>query len=67
MEVSERTGISQSMLSQLESGARSPSLTTLATLGDVFGINPLRLIEVEGDYCSLSPAERRATRTEEEG
>jgi transcriptional regulator with XRE-family HTH domain len=58
--VSERAGISVSMLSQVERGLLDPSLDTLRNIADALGTAPFRLLAEEGPIAGLvRRAERR--------
>jgi transcriptional regulator with XRE-family HTH domain len=57
--VSERAGISVSMLSQVERGLLDPSLDTLRNIADALGTAPFRLLAEEGPIAGLV---RRAER-----
>ncbi|HET6173111.1 MAG TPA: XRE family transcriptional regulator [Gaiellales bacterium] len=59
--VSERAGISVSMLSQVERGLLDPSLDTLRNIADALGTAPFRLLADEG---SAAVVVRRAERRE---
>jgi transcriptional regulator with XRE-family HTH domain len=51
--VSERAGISVSMLSQVERGLLDPSLDTLRNIADALGTAPFRLLAEEGPVAGL--------------
>jgi transcriptional regulator with XRE-family HTH domain len=51
--VSERAGISVSMLSQVERGLLDPSLDTLRNIADALGTAPFRLLAEEGPMAGL--------------
>ena len=58
--VSERAGISVSMLSQVERGLLDPSLDTLRNIADALGTAPFRLLAEEGPIAGVvRRAERR--------
>jgi transcriptional regulator with XRE-family HTH domain len=58
--VSERAGISVSMLSQVERGLLDPSLDTLRNIADALGTAPFRLLAEEGPVAGVvRRAERR--------
>jgi transcriptional regulator with XRE-family HTH domain len=58
--VSERAGISVSMLSQVERGLLDPSLETLRNIADALGTAPFRLLAEEGSVAGVvRRAERR--------
>ena len=59
--VSERAGISVSMLSQVERGLLDPSLDTLRNIADALGTAPFRLLAEEGAVVGVvRRGERRA-------
>jgi transcriptional regulator with XRE-family HTH domain len=62
--VSERAGISVSMLSQVERGLLDPSLDTLRNIADALGTAPFRLLAEEGPVAGLV---RRAQRRISDG
>jgi transcriptional regulator with XRE-family HTH domain len=63
--VSERAGISVSMLSQVERGLLDPSLDTLRNIADALGTAPFRLLAEEGSAASVvCRAERRVLEVE---
>ena len=47
-DLAERTGVSFSTLSRIESGQNQPSLTTLASLSEHFGLSPANLLDLAG-------------------
>ena len=51
--VSERAGISVSMLSQVERGLLDPSLDTLRNIADALGTAPFRLLAEEGSVAGI--------------
>jgi transcriptional regulator with XRE-family HTH domain len=51
--VSERAGISVSMLSQVERGLLDPSLDTLRNIADALGTAPFRLLAEEGSVAGV--------------
>ena len=51
--VSERAGISVSMLSQVERGLLDPSLDTLRKIADALGTAPFRLLAEEGPVAGV--------------
>ena len=51
--VSERAGISVSMLSQVERGLLDPSLDTLRNIADALGTAPFRLLAEEGSGAGI--------------
>ena len=51
--VSERAGISVSMLSQVERGLLDPSLDTLRNIADALGTAPFRLLAEEGPVAGI--------------
>src|SRR5258706_2286405 len=51
--VSERAGISVSMLSQVERGLLDPSLDTLRNIAEALGTSPFRLLEEEGTVSGI--------------
>jgi transcriptional regulator with XRE-family HTH domain len=51
--VSERAGISVSMLSQVERGLLDPSLDTLRNIADALGTAPFRLLAEEGPVAGV--------------
>jgi transcriptional regulator with XRE-family HTH domain len=51
--VSERAGISVSMLSQVERGLLDPSLDTLRNIADALGTAPFRLLAEEGSAAGV--------------
>ncbi len=51
--VSERAGISVSMLSQVERGLLDPSLDTLRNIADALGTAPFRLLAEEGPIAGV--------------
>jgi transcriptional regulator with XRE-family HTH domain len=51
--VSERAGISVSMLSQVERGLLDPSLDTLRNIADALGTAPFRLLAEEGSAAAV--------------
>ena len=62
--VSERAGISVSMLSQVERGLLDPSLDTLRNIADALGTAPFRLLAEEGPVAGVV---RRGERRERHG
>lgn len=63
--VSERAGISVSMLSQVERGLLDPSLDTLRNIADALGTASFRLLAEEGPVAGLvRRGERRIVRDE---
>ena len=62
--VSERAGISVSMLSQVERGLLDPSLDTLRNIADALGTAPFRLLAEEGPVAGVV---RRGERRDRHG
>ena len=60
--VSERAGISVSMLSQVERGLLDPSLDTLRNIADALGTAPFRLLAEEGPVAGIVRRRRAADR-----
>jgi transcriptional regulator with XRE-family HTH domain len=65
--VSERAGISVSMLSQVERGLLDPSLDTLRNLADALGTAPFRLLAEEGPVAGLVRQGERKILTDDAG
>jgi transcriptional regulator with XRE-family HTH domain len=65
--VSERAGISVSMLSQVERGLLDPSLDTLRNIADALGTAPFRLLAEEGPVAGLVRRGERRIVTDEAG
>jgi transcriptional regulator with XRE-family HTH domain len=65
--VSERAGISVSMLSQVERGLLDPSLDTLRNIADALGTAPFRLLAEEGPVAGLVRRGERRIVTDETG
>lgn len=58
MQVAQKLGISNTALSQYESGKRMPSLEALRSLAELYGVTMDRLVlNVEPEEASLSAAE----------
>jgi transcriptional regulator with XRE-family HTH domain len=65
--VSERAGISVSMLSQVERGLLDPSLDTLRNIADALGTAPYRLLAEEGSAAGVVRRRGRRFVESEEG
>ena len=65
--VSERAGISVSMLSQVERGLLDPSLDTLRNIADALGTAPFRLLAEEGPVAGVVRRGERRTLVERGG
>src|SRR5882757_6848216 len=65
--VSERAGISVSMLSQVERGLLDPSLETLRNIAEALGTAPFRLLAEEGPIAGLIRRGERRIVTDEAG
>ena len=65
--VSERAGISVSMLSQVERGLLDPSLDTLRNIADALGTAPFRLLAEEGPVAGVVRRGERRSVTDEAG
>ena len=65
--VSERAGISVSMLSQVERGLLDPSLDTLRNIADALGTAPFRLLAEEGPVAGVIRRGERRVVTDETG
>ena len=65
--VSERAGISVSMLSQVERGLLDPSLDTLRNIADALGTAPFRLLAEEGPVAGVVRRGERRIVTDEAG
>jgi transcriptional regulator with XRE-family HTH domain len=65
--VSERAGISVSMLSQVERGLLDPSLDTLRNIADALGTASFRLLAEEGPVTGLVRRGERRILTDEAG
>ena len=65
--VSERAGISVSMLSQVERGLLDPSLDTLRNIADALGTAPFRLLAEEGPIAGVVRRGERRSVTEGAG
>jgi transcriptional regulator with XRE-family HTH domain len=65
--VSERAGISVSMLSQVERGLLDPSLDTLRNIADALGTAPFRLLAEEGPVAGVVRRGERRTITDDAG
>ena len=63
--VSERAGISVSMLSQVERGLLDPSLDTLRNIADALGTAPFRLLAEEASPTAVVRRAQRRTRSDE--
>ncbi|MFN3999482.1 helix-turn-helix domain-containing protein [Algoriphagus sp.] len=51
-EVAEFLGVSQKILSNMESGKTQPSVVQLAMLGDIYGVDMLKLLSDNGIHLS---------------
>ena len=66
--VSERAGISVSMLSQVERGLLDPSLDTLRNIADALGTAPFRLLAEEGSVAGVvRRGERKVIEGDDDG
>lgn len=65
--VSERAGISVSMLSQVERGLLDPSLDTLRNIADALGTASFRLLAEEGPVAGVVRSEERRIVTDADG
>jgi transcriptional regulator with XRE-family HTH domain len=65
--VSERAGISVSMLSQVERGLLDPSLDTLRNIADALGTAPFRLLAEEGPVAGVVRRGERRSVTDDAG
>jgi transcriptional regulator with XRE-family HTH domain len=65
--VSERAGISVSMLSQVERGLLDPSLDTLRNIADALGTAPFRLLAEEGPVAGIVRRGERRIITDDAG
>jgi transcriptional regulator with XRE-family HTH domain len=65
--VSERAGISVSMLSQVERGLLDPSLGTLRNIADALGTAPFRLLAEEGPVAGIVRRGERRIVTDDDG
>lgn len=65
--VSERAGISVSMLSQVERGLLDPSLDTLRNIADALGTAPFRLLAEEGPVAGVVRRGQRRMLADETG
>jgi transcriptional regulator with XRE-family HTH domain len=65
--VSERAGISVSMLSQVERGLLDPSLDTLRNIADALGTAPFRLLAEEGPVAGIVRRSDRRVRLDDAG
>lgn len=54
-EVAELLGISQKTLSNLESGKTQPSVVQLAKMGEIYGLDILKLLSENGVHLSPPP------------
>lgn len=63
-ELARRSGVTKSYLSRLEDGDRQPSIATLLSLSDAFGISIQVLFEAQraAETCSIIRAEEAAVR-----
>jgi transcriptional regulator with XRE-family HTH domain len=65
--VSERAGISVSMLSQVERGLLDPSLDTLRSIAEALGTAPFRLLAEEGTAATVVRRSDRRSLEDESG
>jgi transcriptional regulator with XRE-family HTH domain len=65
--VSERAGISVSMLSQVERGLLDPSLDTLRNVAEALGTAPFRLLAEEGPVAGVVRRSDRRVRIDDAG
>ncbi len=56
--LSQRTGISVSYLSEIERGAKKPSLKTIEKIAAALNVPKIQLLEIEGDEQSISLGEK---------
>ncbi|MBA4299687.1 DNA-binding transcriptional regulator, XRE-family HTH domain [Algoriphagus alkaliphilus] len=57
-EVSELLGVSQKTLSNIESGKTQPSVIQLAKMGEIYGLDVLKLLSENGIHLSPPPKKK---------